>query len=75
VALRIVDGHVTLLGSVDVGAFPEGVAFSEDGRFVYVGNFASNTISVLRVGPNGLVDTHDDVQLSGPPASLRVGSQ
>jgi DNA-binding beta-propeller fold protein YncE len=75
VALRIVDGRVSLLGSVDVGAFPEGVAFSEDGRFVYVGNFASNTISVLRVERDGLVDTHDDVALSGPPASLRVGSQ
>jgi len=73
--LRIADGKVTLAGGVDVGAFPEGVAFSRDGEWVYAGNFASNSISVLHLEGGRLVDTHADVKLPGPPAALRVGSQ
>ena len=72
----ITDGKVTREGSVDVGAFPEGVAFSPDGRYVYAGNFHSDTVSVLRIEADGhLVDTHADIKLPGPPGSLRVGSQ
>ncbi len=73
--LRIADGKVTLTGGVDVGAFPEGVAFSRDGEWVYAGNFASSSISVLHLEDGRLVDTHADVKLPGPPAALRVGSQ
>ncbi len=73
--LRITDGKVTLAGSTDVGAFPEGIAFSPDGAYVYAGNFASQTISVLHLEDGRLVDTHADIQLPGAPASLRVGSQ
>lgn len=76
VALRIDQGGVRVASTVDVGAFPEGIGFSADGRYAYAGNFASHTISVLRVGANGeLTDTHRDIALPGPPASLRVGSQ
>ena len=76
VLLRVKDGHVSRADTIPVGAFPEGAAFSPDGRYAYTGNFASATISVLRVKPDGrLVDTHNDVILPGPPASLRVGSE
>ena len=73
--LRIEGGKVTLAGGTDVGAFPEGVAFSSDGGWVYAGNFASNSISVLRLENGRLTDTHADIKLPGPPAALRVGSQ
>jgi DNA-binding beta-propeller fold protein YncE len=73
--LRIAEGAVTLAARTDVGAFPEGVAFSPDGNWVYVGNFASRTISVLHLENGKLVDTHADIALPGPPAALRVGSQ
>ena len=75
VLLGVASAKVTLEGSVDVGAFPEGVAFSRDGEWVYSGNFASHSISVLHLEGGRLVDTHADVHLPGPPASLRVGSQ
>lgn len=68
-------GGVKALSSTDVGAFPEGIAYSPDGAYVYAGNFASNSISVLRLEGDRLVDTHADVALPGPPAALRVGSQ
>lgn len=75
VLLRTADGRVTVAGSTDVGAFPEGVAFSPDGEWVYAGNFGSSSISVLHLEGGRLVDTHADIKLPGPPAALRVGSQ
>jgi YVTN family beta-propeller protein len=33
--------------SIETGYFPEGVAASADGRFVYVANWESNTLSVI----------------------------
>jgi DNA-binding beta-propeller fold protein YncE len=74
--LAISKNMVTAVNSVDVGAFPEGIAFAADGRHVYVGNYHSNSISVLTVDRSGrLVDTKQTINLPGPPASLRVGSQ
>jgi DNA-binding beta-propeller fold protein YncE len=73
--LSISGGKVSVVNSVDVGAFPEGVAFSPDGQFIYVGNFKSNSISVLKIAGGKLVDTGQTVALPGPPASLRIGSQ
>ncbi len=73
--LHIVGNAVTAGSPIEVGAFPEGTAFSPNGDYVYVGNFASKTLSVLRVDPAfGLVDTHRDIALPGPPASLRLTS-
>jgi DNA-binding beta-propeller fold protein YncE len=73
--LRILDDKVTLAGRTDVGAFSQGVAFSPDGDWVYLGNFASLSISVLHPENAKLADTHADIALPGPPASLRIGSQ
>lgn len=69
-------GKPRIINSVDVGAFPEGIAFAPDGHHVYVGNFHSHSISILEVDGSGrLIDTGRTVQLPGPPASLRIGSQ
>jgi DNA-binding beta-propeller fold protein YncE len=65
-----------LVNSVDVGAFPEGLAFAPDNQHLYVGNFHSNSISILKIDASGhLADTGRIIRLSGPPASLRIGSQ
>jgi DNA-binding beta-propeller fold protein YncE len=69
-------GKVRVIHSVDVGAFPEGIAFAPDGRHIYVGNFRSNSISVLEIDGKGqLTNTDQTIKLPGPPASLRIGSQ
>ncbi|MEO8154404.1 MAG: YncE family protein [Rhizobacter sp.] len=74
--LSITPGAVRVINSVDVGAFPEGIAFGPDGRTLYVGNYMSHSISILKVAEDGRVlDTKATIQLSGPPASLRIGSQ
>ena len=74
--LRNAKGTISVVNSVNVGAFPEGLAFAPDNEHVYVGNYRSNTISILKVDAAGvLVDTGLKVELPGPPASLRIGSQ
>ncbi len=74
--LRNAKGKIGVVNSVNVGAFPEGIAFAPDGQHIYVGNFHSNSISVLKIDASGrLSDTGQAVKLPGPPASLRIGSQ
>jgi DNA-binding beta-propeller fold protein YncE len=55
---------------VDVGGLAEGVTFSRDGRYLYVGNFMDGTMSILELKGDqlGVVSTF---KLPGHPASLR----
>jgi DNA-binding beta-propeller fold protein YncE len=55
---------------VDVGGLAEGVAFSNDGRYLYVGNFMDATMTILRLDGDqlGVVSTF---KLPGHPASMR----
>ncbi|WP_454674014.1 lactonase family protein [Achromobacter pestifer] len=71
VLLRIDGLRVTRAGAIDVGALPEGVAFSPCSRYLYVGNFLDATLQVLAVGDNGLSDTGTRIALPGHPASMR----
>jgi DNA-binding beta-propeller fold protein YncE len=50
---------------------PEGVAFSSDGNYVYVGNFMDSDISILRVDGDQLVNTGESLWLPGNLASMR----
>ena len=74
-ALKIDGKKVTKVGEVNVGALPEGVAFSPDGQYVYVGNFIDADLSVLRVEEGKLTDTTQRIKLPGHPASMRAGPQ
>ncbi|MGE8638706.1 MAG: lactonase family protein [Achromobacter sp.] len=74
VLLRIDGQRVTRAGAVEVGALPEGVAFSPDSRYLYVGNFLDATLQVLSVGDDGLTDTGARIPLPGHPASMRAQS-
>lgn len=71
VLLRIDGQRVTRAGAIGVGALPEGVAFSPDSRYLYVGNFLDAQMQVLAVGDNGLSDTGTRIALPGHPASMR----
>jgi DNA-binding beta-propeller fold protein YncE len=74
-ALKIDGKRVTNVGSIDVGALPEAVAFSPDGQYVYVGNFIDGDLWVLRVEGSKLTDTSQRIKLPGHPASMRGGPQ
>ena len=74
-ALKIDGKKVTNVGSIDVGALPEGAAFSPDGKYLYVGNFIDGDMWVLRVDETQLTDTAQRIKLPGHPASMRSGPQ
>ncbi len=71
VAMRIDGKKVTKTNEIEVGGLPEGAVFSDDGRYLYVGNFITQDISILRVDGDRLVDTGKRFSLPGHPASMR----
>jgi DNA-binding beta-propeller fold protein YncE len=76
VAILKIDGKkVTKVGEVEVRGLPEGVVFSPDGRWIYVGNFLDDDISVLRVDGDTVANTGTLVKLPGRPASMRGRTQ
>jgi DNA-binding beta-propeller fold protein YncE len=73
--LRKKNGMFEAAESVDVGGFPEGVGISYSGEVVYVGNYSTNSISILAKNKQGKWVVRETMELPGPPASLRIGSQ
>ena len=71
--LRIAGQSVTPIKTLQVGAFPEAIAFSPDGRYIYVGNYADADLSILKVDGTDVVDTGKRFKVEGHPASARMG--
>jgi DNA-binding beta-propeller fold protein YncE len=57
-------------GEVKLGSVPEGVAYSRDSKYVYVGDFTDKLLRIIKVEPKGLSET-GKMSLPGHPASLR----
>ncbi|MDM0113062.1 YncE family protein [Variovorax sp. J22R133] len=72
VVLMKIDGKkVTRGNEIEVRGLPEGAVWSADGRYLYVGNFIDQDISILRVDGDTLVNTGKSFALQGHPASMR----
>jgi DNA-binding beta-propeller fold protein YncE len=71
VALKIDGKKVTRSNEVEVRGLPEGAVFSNDGRYIYVGNYQDRDISILRVEGDQIVNTGKSLALPGQPASMR----
>ena len=69
--LEISGQTVRKVGEVEVGGMPEGVVFSPDGRYVYVGNFLTRDVSILRVEGSTVIDTGKTIDLEAGPAAMR----
>ena len=69
--LKIDDKKVTKVGEVEVRGVPEGAVFSPDGKYLYVGNFNDQDVSILKVDGTRVTDTGKRLQLPGHPASMR----
>ncbi|MGL4291935.1 MAG: YncE family protein [Phreatobacter sp.] len=65
------NGRLTPLNELPAGALPEGVAFSPDSRYLYVGNYVDRNLQVYRINGDRLVDTGVKLALPGQPASIR----
>lgn len=71
VALLKIDGKsVRKVGQTDVGGLAEGIAFSPDGRYLYVANFVDSDIDILRLDGDALTKVAS-LPLPGHPASMR----
>ncbi|PIE54458.1 MAG: hypothetical protein CSA35_05805 [Dethiosulfovibrio peptidovorans] len=71
VSLLKIDGKsLTKVDEVEVEAMPEGVVWSPDGVWMYVGNFLDKNMSVLKVEEGRLVNTGKTIPLAGGPASM-----
>ncbi|GAC1337516.1 MAG: hypothetical protein NVSMB26_24700 [Beijerinckiaceae bacterium] len=72
VILRIDGAKVTKVKEIEVGGLPEPIAFTPDGKYLYVGNFLDKNFSILRVDGNDVVDTGKKFMLDGHPAAARM---
>jgi DNA-binding beta-propeller fold protein YncE len=71
VALLKIDGKTAhKVAQADVGGLAEGIAFSPDGRYLYVANFVDGNIDILRVDADTLTMV-GSFALPGHPASMR----
>jgi DNA-binding beta-propeller fold protein YncE len=73
--LSIKGKKVTKVGEVEVGGLPEGAVFTPDGKYLLVGNYLDQDISILKVNGTKITNTGKRFKLPGHPASMRIGSQ
>jgi DNA-binding beta-propeller fold protein YncE len=71
VVLKLDGKKVSKVGEVEVRGLPEGAVFSPDGKYLYVGNYMDDDISILAVNGTSVTDTGKRFKLPGHPASMR----
>ena len=59
------------VSAVKAGRLPEGIAFSPEGKYVYVGNFSDSNLQIFKVDGDTLRDTGKVLKSPGHPASVR----
>jgi DNA-binding beta-propeller fold protein YncE len=69
--LKIEGKKVTKVKEIEVGGLPEGVVFSPDGAYAYVGNYTTQDVSILKIDGTEVTDTGKRLVLPGHPASMR----
>jgi DNA-binding beta-propeller fold protein YncE len=69
--LHIAGTKVTKVGDVEVGGLPEGAAFTPDGKYLFVGNYLDQDLSILKVDGTNITPVKR-FKLSGHPGSIRM---
>lgn len=64
-------GKLTVTGKAPLGALPEGVAYSPNSDYIYVGNYLDKDLQVFRITNGKPVQVGPNIQLPGQPASMR----
>jgi DNA-binding beta-propeller fold protein YncE len=64
-------GKLTPTGRAPLGALPEGIAYSPNSEYIYVGNYADKDLQVFRVQNGKPVQVGPNIKLPGQPASMR----
>jgi len=63
-------GKLTVANKAPIGALPEGIAFSPNSEYVYIGNYIDKNLQVFRIAGGKLVSV-GTLSLPGQPASVR----
>jgi DNA-binding beta-propeller fold protein YncE len=64
-------GKPTVTGKAPLGTLPEGIAYSPNGQFVYVGNYIDQDLQVFKITNGKPVQVGGNIKLPGQPASMR----
>jgi DNA-binding beta-propeller fold protein YncE len=64
-------GKLTVTGKAPLGGLPEGIAYSPDSEYVYVGNYIDKDMQVFRLTGGKPVQVGPTIKLPGQPASMR----
>lgn len=65
------DGSLTVTGRAPLGRLPEGIAFSPNSEYAYVGNYLDKDMQIFRITGGKPVQVGPNVSLPGQPASMR----
>jgi DNA-binding beta-propeller fold protein YncE len=64
-------GKLTVTGKASLGGLPEGIAFSPNSEYIYVGNYIDKDLQVFRVMNGKPMQVGPNIKLPGQPASMR----
>ena len=64
-------GKLSVVSRLPLGGLPEGVAFSRDSQYVYIGNYIDQNLQVFHIGGGRLSQVGPAIPLPGMPASMR----
>ena len=64
-------GKLTVTGKAALGGLPEGIAYSPNSQYVYVGNYFDQDLQVFRLVNGKPVQVGPNMKLPGQPASMR----
>jgi DNA-binding beta-propeller fold protein YncE len=62
---RVSISKVTHVGDIEVGGMPEGAAFTPDGKYLLVGNYLDQGVSILKVDGATITNTGKRFKLPG----------
>ena len=64
-------GKLTVTGRASLGGLPEGIAYSPNSDYIYVGNYMDKDLQVFRLNNGRPVQVGSNIKLPGQPASMR----
>lgn len=68
----IAGGHATKVAQLPTGKNSQGVAFTPDGQYILVQNYAEKELQAFRMTAAGMEDTGVRIGMPGSPASIRI---
>jgi DNA-binding beta-propeller fold protein YncE len=75
VMIRVTGTTLARVAEAPIGPWPQGVAFSPDGKSILVGNTTEKSYWVLNWDGTALHDTTQRVKVSGTPAAIRTADR